>query len=76
MKLLYAMIVNTLSLVITIHMSYDISIQNRTGTVYLEGRHTNLYTMLTWLTTFISALKESNPYWTASKAEALSDLLF
>ena len=63
------MIVNTLSLVITIHMLYDISIQNRTGTVYLEGRHTNLYTMLTLLL-IVSVLKDSNPYRTAPKAEA------
>lgn len=49
------------------------SVRNRTGVIRLEVGDNNRYMTLTL--TYLSVLKDSNPYWTASKAEALSIML-
>lgn len=45
----------------------NISTQNRTETVYLEGRHTNRYTMLTLLFFFLP------PYWNRTNILCFED---
>lgn len=56
------------------------SVRNRTGVIRLEVGDNNRYMTLTvYLLNnnllALSVLKDSNPYWTASKAEALSIML-